>query len=124
MTERGDPNSSCSVGVPPRTPLADTDQDQSFQRQRHMEVVGSHLLTAVAEEAVVPRDPQPLLNLSFTLHGRTTRATGGAMRESFPARSGVLPFAVTRIPCAGPSHQSFCPGNVAPASGLNRPQPF
>src|SRR5262249_17773168 len=43
--------------------------------------------------------PQSLLNLSFTLHGRTTRATGGAMREPFPARSGVLPFAVTRIPC-------------------------
>jgi hypothetical protein len=42
---------------------------------------------------------QSLLNLSFTMHGRTTRATGGAMRESFPARSGVLPFAVTRIPC-------------------------
>src|SRR5262249_26637615 len=30
---------------------------------------------------------------SSLLPGRTTRATGGAMRESFPARSGVLPFA-------------------------------
>src|SRR5262249_16229464 len=38
---------------------------------------------------------------SSLLPGRTTRATGGAMRESFPARSGVLPFAVTRIPCPG-----------------------
>src|SRR5262249_28789630 len=37
-------------------------------------------------------NPQSLLNLSFTLHGRTTRATGGAVRESFPARSGVLPL--------------------------------
>jgi hypothetical protein len=32
--------------------------------------------------------PQSLLSLSFTLHDRTTRATGSTMRESFPARAG------------------------------------
>ena len=60
------------------------------------------------------RSLQSLLNPSFTLHGRTTRATGGAMRESFPARFGVLPFAIKRIPCPRglPGEPPFCPRNV------------
>jgi hypothetical protein len=67
-----------------------------------------------------------LLNLSFTLHGRTTRATCGAMRESFLARSGVLLFAVTRIPCPrgllGRATNPFAP--VALASGPIGRNPF
>ena len=54
--------------------------------------------------------PQTLLSLSFTLHDRTTRATGSTMRESFPARAGStdLPLHDVRRPGAGgPSHHSF-----------------
>src|SRR5262249_57003491 len=77
------------------------------------------------------RDPAlncpALLNLSFTLHGRTTRATGGTMREFIPG-SVRCPFAVTRIPCPrGLLGRAtiLCPRNVsALASGPNRPQLF
>ena len=47
------------------------------------------------------RSLQSLLNLSFTLHGRMTRAIGGAMREFFPARSGVLPLPSRAVPVRG-----------------------
>jgi len=63
---------------------------------------------------------QSVLNLSFTLHGRTTRVTGGAMRESFPARFGVLPLATRAFPVGGGCWAEPpipFPGNVlAPAS--------
>ena len=73
-------------------------------------VTGEALRKAVEEPpfalagttAGVPETPPlncpALLNLSFTLHGRTTRATGGTMREFNPG-SVRCPFAVTRIPC-------------------------
>ena len=44
--------------------------------------------------------PQSLLSLSFTLHDRTTRATGSTMRESFPARAGSRP-PPSRCPSSG-----------------------
>jgi hypothetical protein len=38
-------------------------------------------------------------NLSFTLHDRTTRATGSTMRESFPAWPGITasPFTMSVV---------------------------
>ena len=60
--------------------------------------------------------PQSLLSLSFTLHDRTTRATGSTMRESFPARPGITasPFTMSVVRGqAGPSHHSFRSTSVA-----------
>jgi hypothetical protein len=49
------------------------------------------------------------VNLSFTVHSGTTRAIGGRMTESFPARSGRgEPTHSCRRPRgAGPGHQSW-----------------
>jgi len=64
------------------------------------------------------RSLQSLLNLSFTLHGRTTRATGGTMREFIPG-SVRCPWGCWAEP------PILCPRNVlALASGPNRPQLF
>jgi hypothetical protein len=45
--------------------------------------------------------PQSLLSLSFTLHDRTTRATGSTMRESFPARGRQYRPPPSRCPSSG-----------------------
>ena len=73
-----------------------------------VEVVGEGFEERLVED--VTRTLGVSATFSFTLHDRTTRATGSTMRESFPARPGITasPFTMSVVRGqAGPSHHSF-----------------